>query len=366
MQLNSLYQLLAMREHGDVALGQARTLLMMPDLFNYWLTGIAASEFTVATTTQFYDPRARDWAVDLLHRLGLPTDILPPVRQPGTVLGPLEPNLAADTGLEGTPVILPATHDTGSAVAAVPALGRDFIYLSSGTWSLIGIEVPEPIITPEALAYNFTNEGGVGGTYRVLKNIMGLWLVQECRRTWALEGDTLSYDDITALAQSAPAFRSLVEPDAVEFIAPGGMPGRIQAFCARTGQSVPQTRGEIIRCALESLALKYRWAVDKLERMAGHRLGVIHIVGGGSQNTLLCQFAADSTQRPVVAGPVEATAIGNVMMQAIARGHIADVEVGRRLVERSFETVSYTPGDGSGWERAYERFMQIHDATIAL
>ncbi|MFO7696278.1 MAG: rhamnulokinase family protein [Anaerolineae bacterium] len=366
MQLNSLYQLLAMREHGDVALDQARTLLMMPGLFNYWLTGIAASEFTVATTTQFYDPRARDWARDLLHRLGLPTDILPPVRQPGTVLGPLEPKLAEDTGLEGTPVIQPATHDTGSAVAAVPALGRDFIYLSSGTWSLIGIEVPEPIITPEALAYNFTNEGGVGGTYRVLKNIMGLWLVQECRRTWALEGDDLAYDEITALAQSAPAFRSLVEPDAVEFIAPGGMPGRIQAFCARTGQSVPQTRGEIIRCALESLAFKYRWAVDKLERMVGRPLGVIHVVGGGSQNTLLCQFAADATQRPVVAGPVEATAIGNVMMQAIARGHIADVEEGRRIVARSFETVSYTPGDGSGWDQAYERFMQIHDATTAL
>jgi len=366
MQLNSLYQLLAMREHGDVALEQARTLLMMPDLFNYWLTGIAVSEFTVATTTQFYDPRARDWACDLLRRLDLPTDILPPVMPPGTVLGPLEEHLASETGLAGTPVILPATHDTGSAVAAVPARGSDFIYLSSGTWSLIGIEVPAPVITPEALAFNFTNEGGVGGTFRVLKNIMGLWLVQECRRTWALEGDTFSYDEITAMAQDARAFGPLVEPDAVEFIAPGGMPARIQAFCARTGQRVPETRGEIVRCALESLALKYRWAVEKLERMAGRRLGVIHIVGGGSQNTLLCQFAADATQRTVVAGPVEATAIGNVMMQAVARGHIASVQEGRRIVERSFETTTYTPGDPAGWEAAYGRFLAIHETTAAL
>ena len=188
----------------------------------------------------------------------------------------------------------------------------------------------------------------MGGTFRVLKNIMGLWLVQECRRTWALEGEALSYDEITAMAQEAPAFGPLVEPDAVEFIAPGGMPARIQAFCARTGQRVPETRGEIVRCALESLALKYRWAVEKLERMAGRRLGVIHIVGGGSQNTLLCQFATDATQRTVVAGPVEATAIGNVMMQAVARGHIASVQEGRRIVERSFETTTYTPGDPAG------------------
>jgi rhamnulokinase len=366
MQLNSLYQLLAMREHHDAALDQAHTLLMVPDLINYWLTGIAVSEFTVATTTQFYDPRARDWARDLLRRLSLPTGILPPVYQPGTVLGPLEPRIAAEAGLQGAPVILPATHDTGSAVAAVPAQGEDFIYLSSGTWSLIGIEVREPIITPEALEYNFTNEGGVGGTFRVLKNIMGLWLVQECRRAWAQAGDTLSYDEITALAQAAPAFGPLLEPDAVEFIAPGGMPARIQAFCARTGQHVPASRGEIVRCALESLACKYRWAVEKLERMAGRRLGVIHIVGGGSQNTLLCRFAADATQRTVVAGPVEATAIGNVMMQAIARGHIASIESGRRIVQRSFETVTYTPGDGAAWERAYQRFLEIHGATTAL
>jgi rhamnulokinase len=366
MQLNSLYQLLAMREHRDAALDQARTLLMVPDLFNYWLTGIAVSEFTVATTTQFYDPRARDWARDLLRRLNLPTGILPTVVRPGTVLGPLESRLASEAGLEGTPVILPATHDTGSAVAAVPARGEDFIYLSSGTWSLIGIEVREPILTPEALEYNFTNEGGVGGTFRVLKNIMGLWLVQECRRAWALAGDTLSYDEITALAQSAPAFGPLVEPDAVEFIAPGGMPARIQAFCTRTGQPVPASRGEIVRCALESLACKYRWAVEKLERMAGRHLGVIHIVGGGSQNTLLCQFAADATQRTVVAGPVEATAIGNVMMQAIARGHISSIEHGRRIVQRSFETVTYPPGEGAGWERAYQRFLEIHGATTAL
>jgi len=240
------------------------------------------------------------------------------------------------------------------------------VYLSSGTWSLIGIEAREPIITPEALAYNFTNEGGVGGTFRVLKNIMGLWLVQECRRTWALEGEALSYDEITAQAEQAPAFGPLIEPDAVEFLAPGGMPSRIQAFCARTGQRVPQSRGEIARCALESLALKYRWAVEKLEQMAGRSLGAIHIVGGGSQNTLLSRFTADATGHNVVAGPVEATAIGNLMMQAVARGHIGTIAEGRRIVERSFETVTYEPRDEAGWARAYERFLEIHRATTAL
>ncbi|NLT73941.1 MAG: rhamnulokinase [Chloroflexi bacterium] len=366
MQLNSLYQLLAMREHGDSALDQARKLLMMPDLLNYWLTGTAASEFTVATTTQFYDPRARDWARDLLRRLGLPTDILPRVLQPGTVLGPLARPLVEESGLGEVPVILPATHDTGSAVAAVPAVGSGYVYLSSGTWSLIGIEAPEPIITPEALAYNFTNEGGIGGTYRVLKNIMGLWLVQECRRTWGLEGETLSYDEITALAEAAPAFGPLVEPDATGFIAPGDMPARIQAFCERSGQLAPRSRGEIVRCALESLACKYRWAVEKLECMAGRPLQVIHIVGGGSQNRLLCQFTADATHRPVVAGPVEATAIGNIMMQAIARGHIGTLEDGRRLVARSFATQTYTPREDDGWERAYDRFLDIHRSTAAI
>jgi rhamnulokinase len=222
------------------------------------------------------------------------------------------------------------------------------------------------VISEASLAANLTNEGGVAGTYRLLKNIMGLWLVQECRRAWAQEGSPLGYDEITAVATKAAAFGPLVEPDAAEFLAPGGMPARIQAFCERTGQRVPATRGEIIRCALESLACKYRWAVERLERMVGHPLPVIHIVGGGSQNTLLCQLAADATRRLVVAGPVEATAIGNVMMQAIARGHIGSVAEGREMVRRSFEAVEYMPGDAAGWDAAYARFLDIHARTVAL
>ncbi len=366
MQLNSLYQLLAMQQYGDTALAQAHTLLMMPDLFHYWLTGVRVSEFSVATTTQFYNPTKRDWAYELLQALGLPTHILPEIVPPGTILGPLERRLAEEAGLGEVSVILPASHDTGSAVAAVPARGEDFVYLSSGTWSLMGVETREPILTEEALANNLTNEGGVFGTFRVLKNIMGLWLVQECRRTWAQEGEELSYDDLTALAAQAPAFGPLVEPDAAEFLPPGDMPERIQAFCRRTGQRVPETRGEIVRCALESLACKYRWAVEKLEQMLGRQLGVIHIVGGGSQNTLLCQFAADATQRPVIAGPVEATAIGNVLVQAIARGRIGDLAQGREIVARSFERVTYEPGDPAGWDEAYSRFLALQQQAQVL
>ena len=366
MQLNSLYQLLAMQQYGDAALGQADTLLMMSDLFHYWLTGVKASEFTLATTTQFYDPTRRDWARDLLRSLDLPTHMLPEIVAPGTVLGPLDERLAQEAGLEDVSVILPASHDTGSAVAAVPAHGEDFIYLSSGTWSLIGVEIPEPILTDDALANNFTNEGGVFDTFRLLKNIMGLWLVQECRRTWTQEGDELSYDELTALAAEAPAFGPLVEPDAAEFLPPGGMPDRIRAYCRRTGQRLPESRGELVRCALESLACKYRWAVEKLEQMLGRSLPVIHIVGGGSQNTLLCQFAADATQRQVIAGPVEATAIGNVMMQAIACGRIGDLAQGREIVARSFETITYDPGDVGGWDEAYDRLLALQRKTEVL
>ncbi len=363
MEINSLYQLLSMKLSGDPTLENAEALLMMPDLFNFWLTGVKACEFSDATTTQFYDPRKRDWARPLLEKLGLPTHILQPVVQPGTVLGPLLPEIAEETGLEEVPVIAPACHDTGSAVAAVPARGKDFAYISSGTWSLMGVESPEPVITKESLAFNFTNEGGVCGTFRLLKNIMGLWLVQECRRTWAQEGEELSYAQLTDLAAEAPAFGPLIEPDSHDFLRPGDMPSRIRAFCGRTGQKVPETKGEIIRCALESLALKYCWVLEKLEIMCGSRLGTIHVVGGGSQNRLLCQLTADATQRPVVAGPVEATAAGNILMQAIARGHIASLAEGREVIRRSFDLLTYEPGPAAGWDEAYARFLAIKEQT---
>jgi len=363
MEINSLYQLLSMRLSDDPILEKAEALLMMPDLFNFWLTGVKACEFSDATTTQFYDPRQRDWARSLLEKLGLPTHILQPVVQPGTVLGPLLSEIGEEAGLEEVPVIAPACHDTGSAVAAVPAKGEGFAYISSGTWSLMGVESPEPVISKDSLAFNFTNEGGVCGTFRLLKNIMGLWLVQECRRTWAQEGEELSYGEIAELAAKAPAFGPLVEPDSHDFLRPGDMPSRIRAFCARTGQKVPETKGEIIRSALESLALKYRWVLEKLEIMQGRSLQTIHIVGGGSQNQLLCQLAADATQRLVIAGPIEATAAGNILMQAIARGHIASLAEGREVVRRSFESATYEPGSAAGWDEAYAHFLAIREQT---
>ncbi len=339
----------------------ARTLLMIPDLFNYWLTGVKACEFSDATTTQFYDPRRQAWARPLLERMGLPSDILPPVIQPGTAMGPLLPAVAEEVGLGNAAIIAPACHDTGSAVAAVPARGEDFAYISSGTWSLMGVEATEPVITPESLAYNFTNEGGVCGTIRLLKNIMGLWLVQECRRTWAQQGGEYSYAELTAMAAEAPAFGPLVEPDCHDFLAPGDMPARMRAFCARTGQVEPETKGAMVRCALESLALKYRWVLEKLEVMTGRTVRAIHVVGGGSQNGLLCQLAADATRRPVIAGPVEATAMGNIVMQALARGRIGSLAEGREVVRRSCEVVTYEPRDNAGWDDAYERFLAIRE-----
>lgn len=351
-----------MRHGGDPTLDIARTLLMIPDLFTFWLTGVKACEFSNATTTQFYDPRRGAWATSLLERMDLPTAILPPVIQPGTIVGPLLPAVAEEVGLQAT-VIAPACHDTGSAVAAVPAAGDDFAYISSGTWSLMGVEAPAPVITPESLAFNLTNEGGVCGTFRLLKNIMGLWLVQECRRTWAAQGRTYSYADLTAMAAASPAFGPLVEPDCHDFLAPGDMPARVRAFCTRTGQTPPETEGAIVRCALESLALKYRWVLEKLEVLTGRTLRAIHVVGGGSQNGLLCQLTADATGRPVLAGPVEATAMGNALMQALARGRIGSLAEGREVVRRSCEVTTYAPRPAAAWDDAYARFLEIRAAV---
>lgn len=359
MEINTLYQLLAMKLGQDPALDQAHALLMMPDLLNFWLTGVKVCEFTDATTSQFYDPRQRDWARPLLKRLGLPTHILLEVVEPGTVLGPLCPQIAEETGLGGVSVVAPACHDTGSAVAAVPARGRGFAYISSGTWSLMGVEVSEPVINEDSLAFNFTNEGGVGGTFRLLKNITGLWLVQECRRTWAQAGEELSHAQITGLASQAPAFKSLLDPDGHEFLRPGDMPSRIREFCKRTGQPTPESKGEILRCALESLALKYRWVLEKLEIMLGERLQTIHVVGGGSQNQLLGQLTADATERPVIAGPAEATAVGNILMQALARGRISSLSEGREVVRRSCDVAIYEPRATPGWDDAYDSFLRI-------
>ncbi len=362
MQLNSLYQLLAMAQANSPALATAETFLNMPDLFNFWLTGRKANEFTIATTTQCYDPRARDWAHGMLEKLGIPTHIFGEIVPPGTVLDALRPSVAEETGCQSVPVVAPATHDTGSAVAAVPAEGEDYLYLSSGTWSLMGVEVGDPVITEQSLEYNITNEGGVNNTFRLLKNIMGLWLVQECRREWARAGEEYSYDDLTQMAAEAPAFGPIVLPGDARFLPLGDMPGRIQGFCRETGQTVPHTKGDIVRCALESLALEYRWVAECLDDLVGRRLPTVHIIGGGSQNRLLNQFTADATGRTVVAGPAEATAIGNVLVQALALGHIPSLAEGRAVVRRSLELMTFRPADSASWEAAYQRYLALRES----
>ena len=359
MQFNSLYQLFAMARADSPALAAARTFLNIPDLFNFWLSGHKASEFSVATTSQCFDPHANDWARNVLDRLGIPAHIFGEVVSPGTVLGDLRASVCEETGSPAIPVVASAGHDTAAAVAAVPASGRDYVYLSSGTWSLMGVELTEPIISAQSLAYDITNEGGVDGTFRFLKNIMGLWLVQECRREWARDGQSYSYDDLTHLAGEAPAFGPLVSLIDERFLPPGDMPGKIQAFCHETGQAVPETQGHIIRCALESLALEYRWVAERLDEIVGRPLPTLHIFGGGSQNKLLNQFAASATGRTVVAGPVEATAIGNILVQAIALGRLADLAEARALVRRSFEVETFEPRATAAWDAAYQRYLRL-------
>jgi len=364
MQINTLYQLYAMVHAHAPALENSTTFLTIPDLFNYWLTGRKVCEFTNATTTQAFNPRTGTWATDLLAALEIPIHIFPEIVKPGTLLGPLQDALCDELAIaDRIPVVAPACHDTGSAVAAVPATDQHFGWISSGTWSIIGAEVPDAVINSDTLRYNFTNEGGVNDTYRLCKNVAGLWLVQECRRSWAHEGMAHSYAELTTLAAAASPFSAIIDPDHSIFLKPSEpsdtMPGRIQQLCRESGQPVPKEHGAIIRCALECLALKYRWVLEKLELILGYQLDPLHIVGGGTQNQLLCQFTADAIGRQVIAGPVEATAIGNVIMQAVAMGDLASLAEGRDLVRRSFDLITYAPSQERGiWDDAYSRLQK--------
>jgi rhamnulokinase len=357
MRFNTLFQLLALQRDRSPLLDAADVLLTMPDLFHFWLTGVKVNEFSNASTTQMLDPATRGWAFDLVKAFNLPTKILGSIVQSGTVLGPLRASVAAETGLNPVPVVATASHDTGSAVAAVPAQGTSWAYISSGTWSLMGAEILAPKIDEEVQRSNFTNEGGVGGTIRFLKNIAGLWLVQECRRAWEREGKAFSYDALVRLATAAPPFGSIVDPDDASFMLPSNMPAALAEFCRRTGQSAPMDPGAVVRCALESLALRYRWVLERLESLLSRRLATIHVVGGGSQNELLCQLTADACNRPVLAGPVEATAIGNLMVQAIGIGLLGSLADAREVVRRSFEVRTYTPSNPEVWQAPYESFL---------
>jgi rhamnulokinase len=366
MQINSVYQLRAMVDAHDPALEGAETLLMMPDLFHCWLSGVRASELTAATTSQCYDPRAAGWALDLVERLGIPPHLFAELVPPGTILGELRNDVVEETWLEGTRVVAPASHDTASAVAAVPFGQPGSAYISSGTWSLVGVEVDAPVIDQRTFEANLTNEGGAGGTFRLLKNVIGLWLLHECRRTWAHEGQAFEYAELVALAGTAPARRAFVDPNDPVFLPPGDMPQRIREACVRTGQEPPQGPAEVVRCVLESLALKYRQTIELLEAATGGPLREIHVVGGGALNQPLCQWTADATGLLVLAGPAEATEIGNLAVQAIALGELGSLDDAREVVRRSFAPDVYEPGERAGWEEAYARFTELVASAAAL
>src|SRR5215210_2808232 len=356
LPINTLFQLLAMED--SPLLEAAQTLLLIPDLINYWLTGEKACEYTNATTTQLFDLEGGDWSRDLLERLGLPVEFLAPIIQPATELGSLLPAVAEEVGV-GVPVFAVASHDTASAVVAVPARDENFAYISSGTWSLVGVETLGPVATPEAMEANFTNEGGFGGKTRLLKNVMGLWLLQECRRQWAREGHEYSYEELASLAEEAPS-GPLVDPDHPAFLAPGDMASRIRSFCEETGQTPPDGPAAVARCVFESLALKYRHAIEQGESLADRDARMVNVVGGGSQNELLCQLTADASGLPVVAGPVEATGVGNVMVQAFAQDRVGSLDEIREVVRRSVEVREYEPqGEEDRWQEAFEKLRGV-------
>jgi rhamnulokinase len=358
MPFNTLFQIYAMVRERSPLLGAAADLLFMPDLFNYLLTGKKSAEFTIATTSQMLDPRTKAWIPGLFQAMGLSKKLLQAIIEPGTVLGPLAEEVARETGLSGVPVVATAGHDTAAAVAAVPAEGRDWAYISSGTWSLVGVEETAPVISQRSLESNFTNEGGVGGTVRFLKNVTGLWLVQGCRKAWAEDGP-LSYEDLVRSAAEAPAFSAYIDPDHPGFLNPPDMPEAISGYCRRTGQKPPASRADTVRALFEGLAFKYRYVIDQLRFVLGHPIGKIHVIGGGSRNELLCRFTADATGLPVVAGPAEATAVGNILVQAMAMGRVASPAEIRAIIRGSFELRTYEPADTATWDTAYARFKDV-------
>ena len=357
MPINTLYQLFAARRQQPKLFEAAKYVITIPDLFNYWLSGNAVCEFTNATTTQMVDPVKRTWATTLMQRLELPAQLPAPIVEPGSIIGTLLPDIAGHTSLRGTSVIAPACHDTGSAVAAISA--RDgTAFLSSGTWSLLGTELDSPVITPDALRLNFTNEGGVNGTTRLLKNVMGLWMLQSCRQSWTARGLSYDFRELIELATREPSFRHLVDPDDESFLRPPDMIMAINRFCTRTHQPLPNQPGAYVRAVLESLAFKYRVVLGKLEQVCGKHIEQIRIIGGGSKNRLLNQLTADATGRRVVAGPAEATALGNVAVQILATGSATSLPEVRAIVERSFPTEVFEPLDTDKWDQHSERFEQ--------
>jgi rhamnulokinase len=355
-QINTLFQLYSMVRSGSSEIEAAKTLLPLPNLFYYWLGAPACAEYTAASTSQCLDLRSRSWAAELIGRFGIPTELFPTLVQPGTEIGRLRADLSADARLSGaTSVFAVGSHDTASAVAAVPGLDEHSAFISSGTWSVLGKEMAGPVINARVLETGFTNEGGLAGKTLLIKNLTGLWLLQECRRIWHRTGNDAGWDQLLAMADAAEPFRSLINPEAADFLSPDDMTAAIAAFCLRTGQPVPDSPGAFVRCCLESLALRYRLTLAELEGLAGTRVNALRIVGGGSQNRLLCQLAADACGIPVFAGPTEATALGNMMAQAVAAGELAGIPQGRVAVGNSVTIDMYEPHPSERWIEAVER-----------
>ena len=356
-RLNTIFQLYSLVQNEPETLALADTMLLMPDLFAYLLTGVKRAEYTEVSTTQMLNPKTGDWHYELLEKLGIPTRILPKIIDAGETYGLLSDEICEELGCPKVPVIAVATHDTGSAVASVPSQKDDLIYISCGTWSLFGTELPAPVINDTTSRFNLTNESGFGRTTRMLKNIMGLWLIQESRRQWIREGFDVSYADLEKEALEVEPFRCFINPDDPSFELPGNQPKRVQEYCERTGQTVPQTRGEIMRCIYESLAMKYRATFQQIREVTGKSYETIHMIGGGTKDRLLCQMTADACNTPVIAGPIEATAMGNIAVQLIALGEFSGLKEARGVIAASELPKSYTPADTAAYDAAYARFQ---------
>ena len=358
MSINTICQLAASVRDDEQVLKIADKLLFIPNALTYLFCGDQTAEYSITSTSQLYNPTTKDWAWEIIDALGLKRSLFPKITPACTVAGTLLPELQEELKCGPIPVVLVGSHDTASAVAAVPATsGKTWAYLSSGTWSLLGVELNQPLLSQAAMDANYTNEGGVGGTIRFLKNIMGLWIIQECRTEWKRRGKKYTFDEMDAMASEAEPFRSLIDPNDPSFTTPGDMPARIQEFCRKTGQPVPENPGQILRTALESLALKYRQCLDDIEGITNTSIELLHLVGGGCKNVLLNQFTANAIARTVVTGPVEATAMGNIIGQALAIGDIKSLKEARDIVRASTDTAEYQPQDSAAWEAAYKKFL---------
>ena len=356
---NTIFQLYSLVQKRPWLLERAKTLLLTPDLFNYFLTGEKRAEYTMSTTTQLMDTRNKVWSDKIMDALSIPKEIFPEIVASGSIVGDLSKEICDELGIKPAKVVAVASHDTQSAVVAVPTQEDDFIFISCGTWSLFGTELKEPVIGKESYEFNVSNEGGYGGTYNFLKNIIGLWLAQESRRQWIREGKEYGFGELEQMAQKAEPFLSFIDPDSPEFNTTGDIPGRIRAFCERTGQKVPETIGDIMCCINQSLALKYRYTLEQIESTTGKHFNMINMIGGGIQSKLLCQMTASANNRKVLAGPVEATALGNIAVQLISLGEIKDVKEARQIIANSEKTYEYFPQDQEKWDEAYEKFKTI-------